>query len=507
MTAGLSVRGISKTFSGVRVLDDVHIDVAAGSIHGLVGENGSGKSTLVKILTGVYKPDDDGVVEFGGQRLTFPVDPATHGITVIHQDLGLAEELSVAENIGIASSFGTRVFLPLSWRRERAIVADLGKKYGLTLDPRARVKKLTPAERTLVAVLRALRPISAASGSQLIILDEPTAALPHEESKRLLSILRGLADSGVTVILISHHLHEVIDVAEHITVLRNGAVVGTFEAATTTTNALVETMLGYPLGAFYPERDTPETAAPRLSLKGLTSDIVSDVSLTVSPGEIVGVTGLAGMGQDDIPPLVYGFKKKHGGSVDVDGRVIGSSVSDALRAGVVMVPANRHRDAVWTLGSAQDNLTIPFLKQFTRKGYLQVKKERAFSRKTMLEFGVRPPVAGQLMTRFSGGNQQKMVMARALHLNPKVLVLHEPTQGVDAGAKKALFQLVRDAAASGAAILLVSSDFEEVAHMSHRVLIMRRGRVVEELPQTQLTEDRLLVASQQDAPQALEERM
>jgi ribose transport system ATP-binding protein len=507
MKPALSIRGISKTFSGVRVLDDINIEVPAGSIHGLVGENGSGKSTLVKILTGVYTPDDEGAVELWGERVTFPVDPAARGIAVIHQDLGLAEELTVAENVGITSTFGTRLLLPLSWKRERAIVGELGRRYGLVLNPRALVKSLTPAERTIVAVLRALRRISAAGGNQLIILDEPTAALPRDESRRLLSILRGLADMGVTVILISHHLQEVIDVAQEITVLRNGTVVGTLDAGTTTTNELVEKMLGYSLGAFYPERDTPQSRAPRLSVKGLTSDIVHDVSLTISPGEIVSVTGLAGMGQDDLPQLIYGSKKKHSGSIVVNDRELPSSIGGALNAGVVMVPANRHRDALWTLGTAQDNLTIPFLSQFTRSGFLLPKKERAFTRKKLLDFDVRPPFTRQLMMRFSGGNQQKLVLARALHLNPKVLILHEPTQGVDAGAKKALFELVRDAAAAGTSILIVSSDFEEVAHMSHRVFIMRHGRIVEELVQSELTEDRLVLASQQETPSAQKERV
>ncbi|WP_216871015.1 sugar ABC transporter ATP-binding protein [Modestobacter excelsi] len=505
MTPVLGVRGISKSFNSVRVLDGVDIEIPAGSIHGLVGENGSGKSTLVKILTGVYTPDDGGTVDLWGQRVTFPIDAGSRGITVIHQDLGLADDLTVAENIGITSSFGTRLWWPLSWRRERAVVLELCAKYGLRLDPRARVSSLTPAERTLVAVLRALRKLSDDSGNQLIILDEPTAALPHDESRRLLTILRGLADSGVTVLLISHHLQEVIDVASRVTVLRNGSVVGTYETSETSTTDLVEKMLGYSIGAFYPDRGTPEASAPRLSVRGLTSDLVHDLTFSISPGEVVSVTGLAGMGQDDLPQLIYGSKKKTAGLVSVDDRDLRSSIADAMRAGVVLVPANRHRDALWTAGTAQENLTISFLSQFTHSRLLQPKRERAFTRRTMLEYDVRPPFTRQLMTRFSGGNQQKLVMARALHLGPKVLVLHEPTQGVDAGAKKALFQLVRDAAAAGAAILLVSSDFEEVAHMSHRVLIMRHGRIVEEFQQAELTEDRLLVASQQDTPRTQKE--
>jgi ribose transport system ATP-binding protein len=497
MGDALCIRDLSKSFDGVRVLDRVSFNIAPGEIHGLVGENGSGKSTLVKVLGGVHSPDRDSECDLWGKPLSFPIKRAQdHGIAIIYQDLALCDGMTVAENVGISTGFESR---PLSlYRRSRQedAVARLSDEFGMTVDPSAQVGSLAPAERSIVAILRALRMLGKKHGGQLIILDEPTAALPHSESVRLLSILRNLAAAGTSVLFISHRLQEVLGTCHRVSVLRSGRLVGTVEASETTDSEIASMMLGYDLGEFYPERKPPEQKDEVLCVKSLSGTKVSGISFGVGRGEIVGMTGLVGMGHDDVPYLINGYLRAGAGTVEVNGAVIKSSVTESLRSGIALVPGNRQRDSVWMSGDAMENLTLPFLGRFCKRGVLRRRLEARFAHTEMGKFDVRPMRPSQLIGRFSGGNQQKVVLARWLHLNPHVLLLHEPTQGVDAGAKKEIFALIRNAAANGTAVALFSSDIEEVAHMCHRVLVMRHGRITGELAQHELSEERLIGASQ-----------
>jgi ribose transport system ATP-binding protein len=497
MIPAIKLRNMSKTFDGVTVLDRVSIEIAPGEILGLVGENGSGKSTLVKILAGVHSPDAGSECELAGKPLPLPVHrPRDSGIAIIHQDLALCDEMSVAENIGITSKFDTRL---LGWyRRSRqdALAREFSAEFGLPLDPKARVGTLTPAERSVVSILRALRLLRKRRSGQVIILDEPTAALPYAESERLLSILRNVAASGTAVLFISHRLHEVLDVCDRISVLRSGKLVGTVLASDTTDSKLVNIMLGYELGSFYPDRNVIPRRAAALKVDSLSGGSISDVSFEVGRGEMVGITGLAGMGQDEIPYLMFGHSRRSSGEVTVEGKVVERSVRSSLDAGIALVPANRARDSVWGAGTAAENLTISCLPSVSRYGLLRRRREIVAAGAGMKAYGVRPLLPLQLISRFSGGNQQKIVLARWLQVAPKVLLLHEPTQGVDAGAKKEVYQLIRTAAGDGTAIVIFSSDLEEIAHMCHRVLVVRHGRVAAELTEGDLSEDRLISATQ-----------
>jgi ribose transport system ATP-binding protein len=496
----VDVENASITFDGIQVLHDVALTIAPGEIHGLVGENGSGKSTLVKILSGLYTPDKGSQVRLHGQAMSLPLrDPQQHGLAVVHQDLALVETMSVADNTGISTSYERRAAAPISSRREARIVRDLARQFGLSVDPNQLVGELSPAEQSVVAILRALRQLGQGSRGKVIILDEPTAALPRGESIRLLELLRTMARNGTAILYISHHLNEVLSVCGRISVLRSGRLVATRDAAESSESEIVELMLGYELDQFYPDKPPSSNREVRLDVRQLTHGPISDLSFQAYKGEIVGITGLHGMGQDEVPYLLAGGRTRLSGQVMVDGKAINGAPSSAKSHGMQLVPGNRKRDALWLEGSAAENLTLPFLKGFWRGLRLQRSDERKFTDAVLSEFSVVPLMPGLEITKFSGGNQQKIVMARALRQDPGVLLLHEPTQGVDVGAKKEILEFVRQAADQGAAVVVFSSDGEEVAQLCNRVHIMRYGSISATLSEGEISEDRIQALSQQSS--------
>jgi ribose transport system ATP-binding protein len=496
----LTLTNASKTFDGVTVLQNVDLSILPGEIHGLVGENGSGKSTLVKILGGVYTPDRGTEISLRGEPVSLPVrDPQRNGLAIIHQDLALVEEMSVADNIGMSTGFERGLMSLISKRRERRIVRRLAQTFGLSLDPDRMVSELSPSERSVVAILRALRLLGEGTTGNVIVLDEPTAALPRGESIKLLELLRTMARNGTAVLYISHRMNEVLDVCDRISVLRSGNLVGTRTAAESSEAEIVELMLGYELGEFYPEKHVSTNEAVRLEVRDLSHGGITDVSFSAREGEIVGITGLAGMGQDDIPYLLAGGRTRLKDEVRVEGQPVDGSPTSAKRAGMELVPGNRLRDAFWLEGTASENLTLPYLGNFWKGLRIQSKREREFTASEMRLYDVRPQAPRLQITKFSGGNQQKIVMARTMRQDPRVILLHEPTQGVDAGAKKEILSLVRRAADEGAAVIVFSSDSEEVAQLCHRVLIMRYGSISAELSPGEVSEDRILSLSQRVA--------
>lgn len=496
-TNALRLRDLTKSFGTTTVLDRISLDIAPGEVHGLVGENGSGKSTLVKVLGGVHTPDDGSQAHLWDVPLDFPVSrPYERGLAIIHQDLALVESMSVADNIGITSSFDTRFLAPVNRRRELGIVRRMANDFGADIDPSAPVSSLSPADRSVVGILRALRQLGRRGTNQMLVLDEPTAALPEAEAKRLLQIVRSVAESGAGVLFISHHLQEVLGVCDRISVLRSGKLVSTLSARQTSESEIVQHMLGYELDEFYPDKEFSTNEDDALRVSGLSGHTISDVSFSVRKGEILGVSGLAGMGQDELPYLIYGAAKRTAGKVRVFDKEIGNSPRASLSNDLALVPGNRQRDAVWMAGTATENLTLPFLPEFSRGGFLRHKRESELALEKMGQFGTRPLRPSQPMERFSGGNQQKIVMARWLHTQPKVLLLHEPTQGVDAGAKKELLSFIQAAAVAGTAVIICSSDTEEVAAVCHRVIVLEFGQVKCELDQYNLSEDKIMRASQ-----------
>lgn len=492
---GLRVSGFRKTFGGAVALDGLDLEVRAGEVHALLGQNGSGKSTLVKALTGVHSPDA-GSAQVFGEELRFPVVRAhEHGIAVVHQDLGFLESLTVLENLGANASYGARLLEPVRERSERAIYTELMERFEVHVSLDVPMSEVPPAERAMLGIVRALRVLKSGEGRQVFILDEPTAALSSGEAEVVLALMRRVANSGSAVVFISHRLNEVLAVCDSVTVLRDGRAAFTAPITGLERAQLVEEMLGKRLAEVPGPSPLPIGAPARLVISQLSGVVVSGLDVTVHGGEIVGITGLAGMGQEELPPLLAGTRDRQRGEVSIDGNPLGVRPRDVINQGLVVVPGNRLRDGCWPSGSALENVTMPVLKSFVGRFGLSARRERQAAASLLERSGLRPLDPDRTMTGFSGGNQQKVVFAKWLQLEPKVMVLDEPTQGVDVGAAQELLGQVTRAAAGGAAVLLCSGDHEQLVETCHRVLVLNAGRVVAELQRDSLSEQAILEAA------------
>jgi ABC-type sugar transport system ATPase subunit len=482
----LRVRHLSKSFPGVRALDDVSFDVHAGEILALVGQNGSGKSTLVKILAGVHGADPGSSVTLRAQDEGAEDAAQLH---FIHQDLGLVPMLSAIENIDLGQPLGRRGYRPSPLRRERHHAERLLAKFDVQLDVRAPVGELSPAERTIVAIVRALDGWKHLRN--VLVLDEPTAALHGDEVRRLLDVVRRVARNGAGVIYISHRLDEVIELADEVMVLRDGRLVARAPRGAFDHDALVRMIAGE-ISPVAPAR-ARSAGRVRLEVRGLSCPAIRRADLQVRAGEIVGVTGILGSGRERLAGALFGADPGAAGSVLVDGRrVAARSPSASIAAGMAYVPADRHRDGGLMTLTARENLTLPFLAPLTGNARgIDRREERREARHWFARVGLRPLEPERPLNLFSGGNQQKVVLARWMRTEPIVLLLDEPTHGVDVGAKEAIHALVSDAAAGGAAVLVTSSDVKELARLCDRVLVMREGRIADDLHGTSLSESRL----------------
>jgi ribose transport system ATP-binding protein len=481
MNAALEVFSLSKTFEGQRALREVDFDVKPGEIHALVGQNGSGKSTLIKILAGFETPDPGAGARIGDQplRLGDPQAALDARLSFVHQDLGLVETMSAMENIALGTGYATRSGGRVDWPAERARAQRALDLVGSTVDPRTTVEDLPPVQRTAVAIARALS--VAAEDGRFIILDEPTASLPRSEADHLFEIVRGLARRGMGVVLVSHHLEEVLGVADRITVLRDGRRVASVDAAGLDRHQLAALIVGREVTQHEgTARETADAAA--LAASGLRGHTVQDVAFSVAPGEIVGVAGIIGSGREELAGLLFGFETRRG-DVVVDGTALpphapGSSIA----AGLALVPADRARDGLVLEMTVQENLTLGDLAPFWRGGRLRHRAERAETIEWLDRLQVQPRRPEALVHTLSGGNQQKVLLGKWLRLRPKVLILDEPTQGVDVGAKVEIYAAVEQAAHAGVGVLVSSSDPEELALLCDRVLVLRHGSVAAELP-------------------------
>ncbi|MBK6888279.1 MAG: sugar ABC transporter ATP-binding protein [Tetrasphaera sp.] len=497
---GLSLRGVRKHFGGVAALRGVDFDAQGGEVHALLGQNGSGKSTLVKVVTGIHAPDDGATMHVWGTPVSMPLTAAhQHGIAVIHQDLGLVDGLTVAENMGVASGYAARLLAPFSLaterRRSRALLADLGAD----IDPDTLVGALSPAARATVAIARATRVLREHAERFVFILDEPTAYLGADESAQVIRLMRAVADRGSAVVFISHRLQEVEAVADRVTVLRDGLVVDSFGGGEGDQHRIIEAMLGQRLAHAYPDRPAVAPAAPMLRAERLDGERVTGLDLALVPGEIVGFAGLVGMGHEEVPGLLSGAVPARGGRLLLDGEDITTAgIGARIRRGVSLVPGNRQRDGVWLEARASENLALLGDARSTLLAPRRTRAEVADARTAMTRFGVRPPDPLARVGQFSGGNQQKVVLAKWMHEDPRLLLLDEPTQGIDAGAKFDVLQTICDAAARGAMVVVASGDYEQLAHVCHRVLVMRFGRVTAQLSGGELTEAAIAERAQAD---------
>jgi simple sugar transport system ATP-binding protein/ribose transport system ATP-binding protein len=490
VTAHVEVRGLSKRFGGVQALREVDLEIARGSIHGLVGENGAGKSTLGKVLAGIHRPDDgELVVEGRAVAYRSPRDALADGITMIAQEPTLVPHRSVQENVFL----GLEPPVVLDERRVSRRFAALVREAGIELPGRRLVRTLRVADQQKVEILRAI-----ARDARLVVMDEPTSALTTDEAERLFELIRRLRDRGVTVIYVSHFLPEVLSLADHVTVLRDGRVVRTAAAKDETPERLVAAMLGRALDLAFPDkRPVADDAPVVLSVRGLSSaPTVHDVSFEVRAGEIVGLAGLIGSGRSEVARAIFGADRATGGSVEVDGRALDArSPRAAIKRGVVMLPEDRKRQGLLMLRSIVDNVTLPHLSDVATGGVLSTRRERRRTSALIASLDVRTRSNAAAVSTLSGGNQQKVLFAKWLFRTPRVFIADEPTRGVDVGAKRAIYELIQSLAERGIAVLLISSEHEEVLGLAHRVLVMRAGRIVAEFDEAGMSEDAVLHAA------------
>jgi ABC-type sugar transport system ATPase subunit len=475
----IEFRDVTKTFGGVTALDGVSLAVALGECHALVGENGAGKSTLGKILAGIHAPDR-GHVLIGGRRQRFhgPADAARAGIGMVHQELAFCPDLSVAENLCLGR-YVRRAGLFLDRRAMDARARDLLARIGVALDVRQAMRRLSTAQEQLVQIAAAV-----GTGARILIFDEPTSSLAQAEAEHLFGLIEDLRRRGVTMIYVSHRLPEIQRLADRTSVLRDGRYVGTLARGEATQDRIVQMMIGRPVAEYFPRHASGAPGPVRLKVTDLASrGRFEGVSFDVRAGEIVGMAGLVGSGRSEVALAVFGLDRAATGRVEVDGAPLGlGRVREAMRRGVALVPEDRKRQGLVTALSCRFNFSLTLLDRLTRLGLVDRAAERRRTREAFARLAVKTPSIESPVSGLSGGNQQKVVLAKWLARESGVLIVDEPTRGVDVGAKAAIHALLDDLAGQGLAILLISSELPEVLNLSDRVLVMRDGRLAGELP-------------------------
>ena len=492
------INGLTKIFGGQRALDGVDLTIMPGEIHGLLGENGSGKSTLIKVLSGFHEPDE-GTLEVSGVDVPLPLAPGQYrrlGFEFVHQDLGLVPSLSVTENLYLGEIAQARRSVLFSWRAARARARQTFERYGIDLDPSASVDEIRPVERAMLAIVRAVESLGGKESrdGDLLILDEPTVFLPEQEVGLLFSLMRRIRADGSSVLFVSHDLDEVREITDRVTVLRDGRTSGTVDTASASSRDLVKMIIGHDLA----DHVSDVAAAPTgkrvvLSVRGLTGGYLTDVGFDLHEGEVLGFAGLMGSGYEDVVYALFGADPGTSGSLALDGRTAEASALSPRRAmslGMALVPGDRkNHGSVATLSMAE-NINLTVLDRHFLGGRLRKGRLRANAQQLISEFDVRPALPDLDYGSFSGGNQQKALMAKWQQIRPKVLLLHEPTQGVDVGARQQIFDMIRRSTATGATIC-ASSDFEQLEAICDRVGIFVRGRLVTFVSGADITKARI----------------
>ncbi|MDR3495989.1 MAG: sugar ABC transporter ATP-binding protein [Ancalomicrobiaceae bacterium] len=478
---------MSKHFGGARALSGVTLDVGHGEVHGLLGQNGSGKSTLIKILAGFHEPDPGARLWIGGVPMSLPLAPADirkAGIAFVHQHLGLVPSLTVLENL-LAGEYAVAMRWFINWRAEARKARELFRRFGLSLDPLVAVERLSSVERALLAIVRAFMQLEAAgAGARLLVLDEPTPFLPAEDVGRLFHLVRGIVAEGASVIFVSHDIDEVIEITDRITVLRDGRLAGSLVTAEADKAEIVTKIVGRavdleslrpPVRAFGPDRAV---------IADLAGRGVKDFYLRVRAGEVVGLTGLIGSGYDDVVTMIFGTETADRGYLAIDRDEFDLATfapHEAIKAGIVFIPGDRLNQGVVATLTVTENVNLPVLDRFNGGFFLSRSALRRRAEALNEALDVRPRNPDCPIGSLSGGNQQKVVLSKWFQMAPKLVLLEEPTQGVDVGAREQVFAEIHKMAVTGAAIVCASSDHEQLAAICDRVLVLAKGRVVASL--------------------------
>ncbi len=508
MVPVLHVEAIAKTFGGAQALKGVGFDVQPGEVHGLLGKNGSGKSTLVKILAGFHAPDPGGRLSINGEAVELPLRPGDFrrlGLAFSHQNLGLVGSLTVLENLRIASI--TRDGRHIDWRGERAAAEAALARNGVAVAAGARIDRLSPVDRALVAIVRAVEEIResrAASGRPgVLVLDEPTPFLPRDSVGRLFALIRRIVADGSGVVFISHDIDEVTEITDRVTVLRDGAVAGTRVTRQATHGEIVELIVGRRLAQIAPAHHTATLHPPFARVAGLHGRAVQDVSFAIGRGEVLGLTGLIGSGYEEVPYLLFGARRCRLGQFDLgDGARPLSAMTPrgAIGLGMALLPGDRQGASGVDSLPIVDNLFLPDVSRFFRGGMLRRRAMLSEAAQLGARYEVQPNNPRLPLSALSGGNAQKVLIARWMNRTPRLLLLDEPTQGVDVGTRQQIFAALRAAVADGMAVLCASSDAEQLAEICDRVLVFARGRIVAELRGDALTKDGIAQACYVPAP-------
>lgn len=484
----LEMKGITKEFPGVKALKGVDFFLEAGEIHALLGENGAGKSTLMKVLSGVYMKDA-GVIELAGHAIEIanPSHAQSLGIGIIHQELNLVPELTVMENVFL----GREPVMALGfieWKSMRSRTQEILTRLGSNIAPDAIVSELSIGEQQMVEIAKAL-----SYETKILIMDEPTAALTGRETEHLFSIIRQLAAAGVGIVYISHRMEELFALSNRITVMRDGAYVGTVKTTETTFDQLVKMMVGREMTVRFPKEIAPIGSevlkVENMSRKG----VLQDISFTVRAGEVVGVAGLMGAGRTEMARAIFGADPIDGGAITVAGKKVSiTSPADAIEAGIGLITEDRkHQGLVLSL-SVGENITMAALDTVSNNTFVSSAAEQQLVSRQIENLKIRTPGAEQLVKNLSGGNQQKVVIAKWLVTNPKVLIMDEPTRGVDVGAKAEIYQIMNMLTASGVGILMISSELPEILGMSDRVMVMHQGQLMADMPVDGATQEKIM---------------
>ncbi|HXQ61690.1 MAG TPA: sugar ABC transporter ATP-binding protein [Acidimicrobiales bacterium] len=494
--AALRIDHLSKTFPGTRALNDVSFEIRPGEIHALVGGNGSGKSTLIKILAGVYHGDPGGTITVGDTTVpadhTTPAKARAMGLHFVHQNPAVFPDLSVAENMVIGHGFDTTPVGSIRWRGLRRQTQALLDRFEINVRPEALVRSLRPAERSMVAIARALQD-QEGQHTGVLVLDEPTASLPRAEVVRLMGALDRFAAAGQTILFVSHRLDEVIDTAARATVLRDGQLAGTLVGDEITEPRLIELIAGRTLDRMYPVMPPVAGDEVALEAKGLTGGPLRGVDFQLRRGEVLGIAGLLGSGRSELLKMIFGAYPIRSGTLVVEGRPVRfHDIGDAMAAGIAYVPEDRGSEAAFLDQTLSDNVVASSIRRYWRGMKLRNRAIDHDARDIIQRYFIRASSEQQKMGTLSGGNQQKVVLARWLALRPRVLIVDEPTRGIDVGAKVEVHNLLFEMARSGIAIIAISSELPEVLAISDRIVTMREGRVTGEMMRAEATEEALM---------------